>query len=567
MPEYPAYIRGFAYHQSANSFLAGVALAPSFSIPLTRLLFSSSARARRRWVGLFFGLLTLLGLGLHRDYGIPWDEQVERFSGIISAKYVALRLAPALARREENFSQIPDLHANPDADHGVFFQLPLVVLERLLGVDDTRDVYFLRHLVVFLTFVGGVYVFYRLAAQRFGSWAAGLLGAAALVLSPRLFAEAFYNYKDLVFLVFFTVGIYTLVRLLRRPTGTRVLLHAAVSAAAVDVRIMGVLLVPLTLFFMGLEAFFRPPRRAAFGWLAGLYLPLTAVVVVVGWPYLWENPLRHFQEAFAGFSRYHPSDRRELYLGQEVLTTQLPWHYTLVWLLVTTPVLYVGLAGVGGLGLLRTAGQSPWRWLRTRAGRQDLLFAAWFLGPLLAVVVFHSVLYDGWRHSYFIYPAFLLLALRGTHQLWRAAPARWARLGGLAVALLGVAHPLYRMVRDHPYQNMYYGFLSGTTAERLFERDYWGLATRQGIEWILAQDASAQVTIGTEPRLQVLLYNGALLLPPAERKRVVRTIPAQARYFVTNYRFHPSLYPTSYGREVYTIRVDGSRILSVFQRY
>ena len=43
-------------------------------------------------VGVFFGLLALLGLARIRDYGMGWDEPAERLNAFVSAKYVALRL-------------------------------------------------------------------------------------------------------------------------------------------------------------------------------------------------------------------------------------------------------------------------------------------------------------------------------------------------------------------------------------------------------------------------------------------------------------------------------------------
>jgi hypothetical protein len=539
-------------------------------------MIAGSGRWRRFVVSTFFGLLALLGVLLHRDYGIPWDEQLDRLNGIINAKYVALRLAPELAKREENFAVIPDMSENQDADHGVFFQLPLVVLERVVRANDTRDIYFFRHLVVFFTFVGGVYVFYRLAAHRFASWRVGLLGAGALVLSPRFFAEAFYNYKDLVFLTFFTLGIYTLVLFLRRPTWARALVHAAATGAAIDVRTMAVLLPVFTLVFAALEALFRPIRRRQFASGLGLYVLVLPLIVILGWPYLWEHPAEHFVAAFRSFSRYHPSDLLSVYLGQEVLARSLPWHYVPVWLLVTTPLPYSVLALIGILVLLRDAVRQGGQWLQTAANRQDLLFAAWFGGPVLAVIWFQSVIYDGWRHLYFIYPAFLLLALRGFTAVWpggwRLKPGdkwlimRLLRIGLGMLLVVGVAHTVFRMVRDHPYQNVYFSFLPGPVAERLFERDYWGLSGWEGMRWILAHDPSPQVTVGTDPRATVMLHNSRLLLPPAERARVVMSSAAQARYFLTVYRWHPHPYPASYGREVYQIRVNGNKILSVFER-
>jgi 4-amino-4-deoxy-L-arabinose transferase-like glycosyltransferase len=522
-----------------------------------------------RWlVGTFFGLLTLLGLGLYRDYGIGWDEQVDRLNGIINAKYVALQLAPELARRQPTFAEIPDMRDNQDTDHGVFYQLPLVVLEKVVGAEDTRDIYFLRHLVIWLTCVAGTWVVYRLGAWRFGSWRWGLVTASLLVLSPRLFAESFYNYKDPVFMGFFALGMYTLVRWLRHPSWQRALLHALATGAAIDIRTMGVLLVPLTIGFAALELWYRPQERRHFLLSFLPYLVLTAAVVVAGWPYLWENPVGHFLEAFQSFSRYR-TDMLTQYLGREISVRELPWHYAPVWVFVTTPVAYSVLFLVG-LGAIGYAVRRPMQWLAAAPNRLDLLLLAWCLGPVLAIIALHSVLYDGWRHLYFIYPAFLLLAVRGLRALWQRwqqAPRPLGRaLGWAGAGLLGLSllHTAGRMVLDHPYQNVYFSVPPVAVTGPLFERDYWALSGREGLEWILAHDAAAQVAVSTDPRTRLLLHNAELLLPPTERARVQMVSPEHAQYFLTTYRWHPRPY-LAYGQPVYQRQVNGLTILSVFR--
>ncbi|QJX46882.1 phospholipid carrier-dependent glycosyltransferase [Hymenobacter taeanensis] len=526
------------------------------------------ALLRRGWVGGFFGLLLLLGLGLYRDYGVGWDEQIDRLNGIINAKYVAMQLAPELAKRQPTFAEIPDLYGSQDTDHGVFYQLPLVILEKVAHVEDSRDVYLLRHLVIWLTCAAGTWVVYRLGAWRFGSWHWGLLTAALLVLSPRLFAESFYNYKDPVFMGFFALGIYTLVRWLRHPTWQRALLHALATGAATDVRTMGVLLLPLTLGFGALELWQRPLVRRQLLLSGVLYLPFTALVVVVGWPYLWENPIGHFLEVFQSFSRYR-TDMLTVYLGQEISVRQLPWHYVPVWLLVTTPPAYSVLFVLGLASVAWAAAQRPLLWMSTTTGRLDLLLVAWCLGPVLAIIVLNSVIYDGWRHLYFIYPAFLLLAVRALHMLWhrwRAAGSPTGRMAGwvsLGLFILSLSSVAYRMVQDHPYQNMYFS-LPGTAAGRWFERDYWALSGREGVEWILTHDPAPQVAVGTDARSRLVLHNAQLLLPPAERARLRMVPPDQATYFLTTYRWHPGPY-NAYGLPIYERQVNGIPILSIFR--
>ena len=554
----------------------------SLPIPVLLHLFtvvSAFVRSRRGAVGVFFGLLGLLGVALHRDYGMSWDEPADRLGALVSAKYVALRLAPGLVARQPRLADIPNLRQHADADHGVLFMLPLVVMEALWPGPDPAEWAYRRHLVMFLLFVAGAWVVYRLGWARLGSWRWGLAGAALLVLSPRLFAEAFYNSKDVVFLSLFTLAVRTLTRLLRRPTAGRALWHAVATAVALDVRSMGVLLPLLTLGFGALEMVFRPAGRRALAGALALYLPVLAVLVVLGWPYLWEHPLANFGAALSSFSHYQL--REEIwYLGRFRPVFALPWHYAPVWLLVSTPVPYVGLFGVGLAGLLATGGRVGLRrWLRRRSGRHDLLLLAWFFGPLLGVIALHSALYDGWRHLYFIYPAFVLLAGQGWRRLalvWtrRASAGNWRRTrawvagAALLAGLAGTARVGWRMVAEHPFQYVYFSFLPGPSIERNFERDWWGLSVKPGLEWILAHDARPLIPVSMDERTALTLRINAKMLPPAARARL-RQVPADSAaggYYLSIYRWHPGPYPAGAGRPVHTIRVGGAAILTVLRR-
>ncbi|MBH8560504.1 hypothetical protein [Hymenobacter negativus] len=538
--------------------------------------FSAFIRSRRWVVGLFFSLLVLVGFALHRDYGMGWDEPAERLNAFVSAKYIALKLAPELASRQPRLADIPDLRQHRDADHGVLFMLPWVGLEALRPGPDPAEWAYRRHLAGFLLFVAGAWAVYRLGRARLGSWRWGLVGAAALVLSPRIFAEAFYNYKDIVFLSLFALAVLTLTRLLRRPTAGRALLHALATAAAIDVRTMGILLPLLTLAFGILEMWARPVRRRGLAGALALYLPLTAVLVVLAWPYLWENPWENFRAALSSFGHY-AKPLEVFYLGQFVSIQALPWHYALVWLLITTPVPYALLFVVGAAGVARALWSlGPERWLRRTGSRRDLLVLAWFVGPLLGVVLLHSAIYDGWRHLYFVYPAFLLLAVQGLRlmwqqwQQWQQGPRAggWAAGAALLTVALGTAQVAWRIATEHPFQYAYFSFLPGRVIEQNFERDYWGLSVKQGLQWVLAHDARSAVPVSMDSRTEMTLRINAKVLPPAARARL-RLVPpdsAAGGYFLSIHRWHPGPYPAGAGQPVYVVRVGGAVILTVLRR-
>lgn len=528
-------------------------------------------RAGRWLVPTFFLGIILLGLAIVRDYGVSWDEPVDRLNGMVNAKYVATRLAPDLARQQKSYALIPDLATYSDQDHGVVFELPSMLIQKALHVEDVQQVYWLRHLLIYLLYCAGLLAFYGLARLRFADWRLALLGTAVLYFTPRLFADAFYNAKDGLFLAFFTVGVYTLARLLRRPSAGRALAHGVATGLATALRVNGVLLVPLTLLGLGLWLWQRRGRSSGAGLLAAaLWLLTGAGVTVLCWPFLWEQPGANFLRAFQNFSQFSRGASTVLYGGGWISALALPWHYVPWWLLITTPLAYSAAFGLGTLAWLTGFGRRLRRVLGTYAGHLDVLTGAWLLGPLVAVVVFNSVLYDAWRHLYFIYPAFVLVALQAVaalrrwHRQWRRLVLRRVALGLGALLLLGSLEPLWRIWRDHPQQQVYFSLLSPSTIEAGYERDYWALTYRQGLLWILAHDDRPQVTVKSyrpEP-----VYNNMQVLSPAERRRVGHNFRGEAEYFISNYRWHPESYGDSMGTEVYQLRVNGLKVLSVFRR-
>jgi hypothetical protein len=210
-------------------------------------------RVPRYVVGLFFGLLLLLGWFVFADYGVSWDEAADRANGQVSLRYAAELLAPSWAARHPVLQQAALIQNSYDNDHGVLFELPLAWLDVVRPGTDLRTSYLLRHAAVFLVSLGGIWALFRLATLRFRDERLGLLTAALLVLSPRFFAESFYNGKDLPFVAAFTLAIYTLVRLLERPSWRQAVVHGLVTAAAVDIRVLGLLLVPFTFTLLGLQ--------------------------------------------------------------------------------------------------------------------------------------------------------------------------------------------------------------------------------------------------------------------------------------------------------------------------
>jgi hypothetical protein len=537
---------------------------------------------------IMLGAFLVIGVAASRDYGIAWDEPVQRQYGSEVYSYVV--------------HGDQSLFLNRHRYYGPVFEMLFFSLEKAFGLGDTRSIYLMRHLVNFLLLWAGACFFYLLARYVFKSWKMGLLASAMLLVSPRIFAHGFYNTKDIPFLSVFIIGVYTLARYLDAKTLPRAILHGLVCAVLVDTRIVGIFLVALTLAFTAYDvlrgrALRDGGRKTALG-LAAFVVSWAGATVLL-WPTLWRDPLANFVRVFEGMRNF-PWEATVLYLGRYVWSTALPWHYTPVWIAISTPIVYVAMFCVGlavslGLlarhervmGLVNSAGSphlpKPRRPVappapptspasgRIPCKRDLFLVLAWFFLPLFYSIASRAVLYDEWRHSFFIYPAFLVVGLVGLRGLWRFVNRRCGRRSRKALAtalVLVIAVNMIEvtafMIRHHPFENVYFNILAGGPrgAHGRFEMDYWGLSHRQGLEFILRSDPNQRISVHAATAAG--RYN-AEILKAADRQRIVFVSElSDAKYHITNFRWDRERFAPE--AEAYAVRIDGAPIMAVYRR-
>jgi hypothetical protein len=533
----------------------------------TNMKFSSLFKKPRIYVLIFFLVYFAIGVSIYKDYGISWDEQSHREIASVTAKYLSSIVMPDFQPPE--FASLPPLAKYSGPQYGVIFDLPMYVADRLLGYNGAMpEAYYMRHLCTFLLFYVSVFFFYLIVRNRFESRALGLTACFFLILSPRIFAESFYG-KDIVFLSLFIIAIYFFIRYLNRKTLMNSILFALATAIAVDQRITGVFIPFLAVFVTGIDEMkagrtFNNLHKRLFPLF--IYLISFSFFLVLFWPYLWGNPVRNLINAFIVMSRF-PVSYYVLYLGTFIKSTEVPWHYIPVWILITTPIIYTFFFLIGSFLAIQGIIKYGIKFYSNDRERQDFLFLLLFVVPLAAVIVLNSALYDGWRHMYFIYAPFLLIAMTGAARLLglmeeaRTGRERRAALFIAAVIALCIISTSYQMIRYHPYQNVYFNTLAGDNVDQNFDLDYWGLSFRKGLEYIVKSDK--RPAIGLSTNVIPPLINNSIFLEKQDIRRLRRADIHQADYFLTNYRWHPQPYPLV--NEVYTISVDNLKILSVFK--
>jgi hypothetical protein len=490
-------------------------------------------------------LIAIAGIGwaAHSAFGVSEDEPAVLKFGMDTLLYV-LRYGPKPTVVDWRFY-------NP------VVQEALATFIYLFRITAIRDVWLVSHYTMFLVFVGGVAAYLALARRITGSIWWALLGGIWLVCTPRVFAHAFVNPKDIPALTFFAWSVVTLVRVIERPTWIRVLLHSLACAVSVSVRTFGLIVPVLTVLHFIVEA--TPLSRQTLRtlcWQTARYSAAVTVCLFAIWPALWGHPFQMLMGAILDNSSRSPSGN--LYMGT-MTTTQLPWHYLPVWMGITIPLLYTACFVVGITVTLRYVITSPVAAVREQP--VPLIALVWLILPVGAQIIFHIGIFDEWRHLLFIYPAFLLLSLVGVAWLC-GRPSTAVRVGAAAVVLFGTLSPAIWMWQNNGIDEMYFSVPSRFVVGR-FAGDYWNLSYRQGLEWVLAHDPRPHLVIyGVSKKV----FDSANTLEPESRSRIETTRDSTgADYILDNYSstgYQPTL-PDS--ELVHEIDVDGIRVLGIYE--
>ena len=453
------------------------------------------------------GLFLLAGLALAGDYGVDPDGPRQRDIAAANLDYV---LGQADRVVTEQYR---------DRVYGVAFELPLLLAERALGLTDYYDVHRLRSSLTYLFFILGAFCCYRLAYQLFGSRLIALAALLFYLLHPRIYGQPFFNSKDLPFLTLFSIALYLLERAWRRDTiGAFALLGIAVGLL-VNLRVMGLLLLAAPLALRGLDGILAGDgaERKHILLTAGVFALAAGLTWYAATPYAWPNPIEYLV-AILNLPVRDLNVFGQLFRGERILSSELPPHYNAVWFGITTPppILLLGLVGMAAAvagGLIRPG--AAWG---NRRRRFLLLLLACFLLPPLAAILTDAIQYTNWRHLYFVYVPFGLLAAGGLHWLTAGLARRpgWrAGIYGLAGAGLGLI--LLQMAQLHPLQYDYFNFLvDRTTPERLrtqYSLDYYRMAHREGLEYLRERYPEETLIV----RADLRQYN---TLAPAARRRL-----------------------------------------------
>ena len=89
----------------------------------------------------FFILYFIIGILIYKDYGISFDENINRTNGFVTLKYI-VQLFNLDINLNSFHKNIPNIFDYTDKEYGVVFDLPLAALEVFFGIKDLKIFFF-----------------------------------------------------------------------------------------------------------------------------------------------------------------------------------------------------------------------------------------------------------------------------------------------------------------------------------------------------------------------------------------------------------------------------------------
>lgn len=478
---------------------------------------------------IFYFIFLFIGTLVFDDYGLAYDEDIQRAIGLSNYEYISNIF-------QEGKNEI--IHPF----YGVGFELPAIFLEKILNIKNIKDIYLFRHFFIFFTTFVGHITFFILLQKRFNSIYFSLFGSLVLIITPRFFAESFYNSKDIVFMHSFIICTFFGLKFLEKPNLLSSFLFALFTAWAINIRMVA-LLVPLIILYFVIIKYLRKEYHFPIFYNIFFYFIFLSIFTIFFWPYLWANPVKNLINVFFLFEN-HATFATNFYLGKYINAKVVDWYYLPLWILVTTPF-YVLFFFI--LGFVKNVRRTTNRLLsineknnfndlwRGKKELFNLIFVSFVFISIFLAIILKLPLYNGWRHFYFIYPFILIIAL--TEIKFAFIFYKKFKLILILFLFFGIIFQIKWMTISHPYQNVYFNFIAGSKPHLNYEVDYWGLSNKYVLNKILSSDKKKEIISISNISDTSLIFNLNLLNTSNKKRIIYKDISQNADYLIDNNYF------------------------------
>ena len=449
---------------------------------------------RRDWLFLIYlGGLLVVGLLTVGRIGVTWDEP-----NYFGSSYSYLQWFAHVAAEPSDWWSSIDRYWRPSHEAPPFFKLWAALFAGVgalvFGTEDLVNIGNAYRMGSYALFLISVIVAFRFARREFGIPAAWGT-AVSLPLVPVLFGFARLGQLDGAVSSMYLISAIAVYGLIFDDSRHRTVLAGVLVGLTFATKLTVFPLVPAALLFIAIH---RPGWKAFARLLASF--AIGAAVFFAVWPWLWRDPIGRTWE-FLTWANGLQEERFTYYLG--TLWADAPWHYPLVMLVATVPLI-VALAGMAGtVRLFRNARLPAAGWVLI-----NLALVVGIAGSGLVPV------YSGPRQFLAAFPLWALCA--GVGFAWVFArlrsrvrlPVALAVYAGLAlpgILWTGTANSL-------EYYGEGVGLIPGANALG-FETTYLADTYRPAVEWLngnAERGATVYAQAGTYAALETYRRTGEM---------------------------------------------------------
>ncbi len=444
---------------------------------------------RKNWWPLLFWLL-LLGafIRLSLDAGISGDEYLH-----LNQSYKVMDYYKSLGK-DKSALHTPKTFLKY---YGQSYDNAATLISEIFSIDD---IFTLRHILnVFAAWLTLLFTF--LTARELSNRRTAIFAVILLLLSPRFIGHSFNNLKDIPFALGFIASLYFILKYLKNLRNSPNIVKAGlitVIAFTLSIRPAGVLIIIYLWIFVSIRILQQGKINFKEIWQEAIplfFISLTGYFAgLLFWPYALENPLWHPIESTIVMTDYYITIR-QLFEGTLYWSDQLPWYYLIKYIAITIPVAVITGATISLFYFKK--------YLLKKSDSLPLAILLFFtLFPILFILIKSSNVYGAWRHVLFIYPPLVIISALGYNWAAERVKNKASKYVLATIALLILSEPVIFMVRNHPYEIVYFNPLIGGIKGAIGndEMDYYYHSTREAseklIEYIQTHNEDSVIVAG-----------------------------------------------------------------------
>ena len=343
---------------------------------------------------------------------------------------------------------------------------------------------------------------------------------------------------------------------------------------SINVRILGVLIVLIFIFVLFLDGLnSKKIFKKNFIDILKCFL-LVVLFSYLLWPFLWSNPLENLVYTFKSMSYYNWRGL-VFFLGEYHQAKNIPWNYTITLFLVTTPLIIIVFFLIGTffsfkdliLNYLHIDNKEYSNLWTNNFQFFNIIALLNIIIILSYIILFDSTLYGSWRHTYFLYPSIIILSLFGIDILRKYIKFKFI----IPFIFFSILSSLYWIFINHPYQYVYYNFLTKNKVKSNFEIDNWCVSNKDSLEYLLdnyKKDKFLVYVYSNSP-----YYYSKKLIDKNKRDKIIFVKKIEDAEFVLSNHYYLNQNPTKKDKYLYDnfelinqIIVNNNAINSIFKK-